>query len=582
MKALNGRRWAEKKPDLNNPVMLMLGCGLIFVVYLWLACSFLLSKAVWSPDEGAKLLQLHNLKWNKNILNFELAYPGMELDAELEYATSDPKTDLLEVRGGKWVFQRLPIFPILVFPFFRWLGYPGIYILPALFGALIGPLALLLISGSRRNLLMWLTISFGSPIFIYSIIYWEHTLVVALGLLAALLATWIGESVKIRPSREYIGWLLVGLLVSLGVFLRLEMIIFGTTLATACFFIYKEHRRGIMLAIGLVGLLLLLYQPAHKLLLGGEALPRNALFLFYPLAYLRHAGWQAVVDVLIGPAEDMAIQSGWPGVVWSIAAILAIITSLSWFQKQPWRNLHLTALTVSGVAALYFLIMPTEYRSAHGLIFTTPWALLGVTRAREVWSDSGQRGKVIVLTTILGLLGYIIGMVGFRASSPHGGLEWGTRLALVFYPLLAIIAAWGISKKSPAEKTIIIGLLILGIGFQVRGLLSIRQDKLMNDSINQVILDSPEYYTISNLWWLSLNSSPIYPAKAIQLAASPQEISTWIQLARRKGVKSFALLTEDAGMINQVIIQSSNLNLKMISTTNIGDLIHYRLAIDPP
>ena len=137
--------------------------GIAFMVYIALANLFLLPAAVWSPDEGAKLLQLKNLRWQNHELNIEILYPGTELDPELKFALSDPKLDLLQVVDGKLIFQRLPIFPLLEKPFFKLAGFPGLYLLPALCGALIGVIALLMILPDHRRALMWITIAFAPP-----------------------------------------------------------------------------------------------------------------------------------------------------------------------------------------------------------------------------------------------------------------------------------------------------------------------------------------------------------------------------------------------------------------------------------
>ena len=57
--------------------------GLIFFIYLGL--FFLTPKSVfWSPDEGAKLIQLQTLGWDQG-LHYQIPYPGYELDPSYQF-----------------------------------------------------------------------------------------------------------------------------------------------------------------------------------------------------------------------------------------------------------------------------------------------------------------------------------------------------------------------------------------------------------------------------------------------------------------------------------------------------------------
>ena len=64
-------------------------------------------------------------------------YPGLALDPPLEFALSEHPKDLLRVNTGELVFERLPIFPLLIWPLYKGFGIYGLYLLPALAGASI-------------------------------------------------------------------------------------------------------------------------------------------------------------------------------------------------------------------------------------------------------------------------------------------------------------------------------------------------------------------------------------------------------------------------------------------------------------
>jgi hypothetical protein len=157
---------------------------LALVVYLSLAWFILPPHAFWSPDEGAKLLQLQHLRLENGRLAYDIEYTGRQLDPELQFASMG----LLEINDKRLYLQRFPIFPWLTQPFFRWLGFPGLYVIPAIGGAVITVLTLQLLPPRGRRLALGVLVAFASPVLIYASIFWEHTLATGLCLAAAWLS----------------------------------------------------------------------------------------------------------------------------------------------------------------------------------------------------------------------------------------------------------------------------------------------------------------------------------------------------------------------------------------------------------
>ncbi len=555
---------------------------LALLVYLGIAWFVLPAQAVWSPDTGAKLLQLQNLRLEDERLVYDIRYPGRRFDPELQFAHSDQRRGLLTMRAGKLYFQRLPIFPLLSLPLFRWLGFRGLYLLPALGGAASGVLALALLRPRDRRFAMWMLIAFGSPVYIYATLFWEHTLAVALGLAAAWLAFRISSITQKSPLRKMSGWIAVGLVLGISAYVRLELVIFASASLFAHWVIGQDGRWGPALAGVMFGLAMLPYRPLHGLMFAGQEMPDNAVYLFYPFAYLADAGWRAVPDLLIGPFTDGAIDTGRLGILWTIAAVAAILAgNLDDTESPTLRIMYLTGLAINVVIGTVFLFDTTFYRSAHGLLFTTPWAILGLSRAREVWRRGDWRARVIVLSTILGLVGYTVGITVFRASSPHGGLEWGARFAMVFYPLLALIAAWdlGPKRRDVATIAIVSALMLLGLGFQARGIWTIRHDKRVNADLNRLLAEMPERYIVSDLQWIPPNVAPIYNQKQIFVTDTPEELEAWIDLAVKQDVRRFVLLTLNSALLNNVDQMASGYRLEVTDIRRVGPFQIFQVAI---
>jgi len=567
---------------MKHPSILLACASFALTVYLGLAWEWLVPEAVWSPDEGAKLLQLANLRLENGQLITSIPYLGQALDPNLEYALENPQKNPLSLYHGELTLIRLPVFPLLTWPFFRWLGLRGLYVLPALAGALSGLISLYLLAPDERRFSMWLLIAFGSPIFIYATIFWEHTLAVTLGLAGmwvAMQSCQTGNS-QTGSTLSLVRWLLTGALLSAAIYLRLEMIIFAIALLLACLYLTEKRKWGPLVAGGICVLALLAYQPLHKALFAGKTTPRNVEYVVkYPLAYLTYAKWRIIPDLLIGPGEEEAIDPGRPGALWAVAAVIAIAATFS--QSSIARRFYWLCLGVNSLAAVYFLFSNTFYRSAHGLLFTTPWVLAGITRMADVWKSQDERARIIVLTTALGLLGYTVGMIGLRASSPHGGLEWGARFAMVFYPLLALIALWKWKPGRRLEMGLVWVLILLGFCFQFRGLWTIHHDKTVNHNLNQAILASSDNHVISDLWWMPLNAAPIYSQKALFVASSAEEIARFAQTALDHGVGQFTLATLNPNLPADISAESQTLELRVMETFRVENLVIFRLIIIP-
>jgi len=213
-----------------------------FIIYLQIAWFILPPKTLWSPDEGPKFLQLTNLRIEKGHLAQDIVYPGKDIDPHLHFAQADPQWGFIRIRNEKQYFQRLPIFPAISLPFHKLFGMFGIYILPALGGALLGVFALGLLPPTDRRIAMWILIALGSPVFVYAVIFWEHTVASGVAMSGAWLGVQIGDIRRKAPIKKIFGWLTVGALFGLAIIMRLEIAFFAAAFLFSYWFIKKEGR----------------------------------------------------------------------------------------------------------------------------------------------------------------------------------------------------------------------------------------------------------------------------------------------------------------------------------------------------
>src|SRR5512147_331345 len=92
--------------------------------------------AFWSPDEGAKFIQLHSIHWERG-LRYTIPYAGAAIDPRFEfYPTRCRYEDLYPVRlpdGG--VKFHWPIwFSLVTRPLVDAFGHTGLYAIPLLSG----------------------------------------------------------------------------------------------------------------------------------------------------------------------------------------------------------------------------------------------------------------------------------------------------------------------------------------------------------------------------------------------------------------------------------------------------------------
>lgn len=530
---------------------------LSFFLYLAVSWFILDAQAVWSPDTGAKLLQLQSLRLEDGRFLYDILYQESYLDTDLVFAELDTRFGVLGVSDRELHFRRLPLFPLVTLPFFRWIGFYGLYLLPSVAGAATNFFTLSLLKSKERQFAMWVLIAFGSPIFIYSTLFWEHTIACCLAMAAVWFSFRITSAEVIAPAYRILHWTTVGLLLSLSTYFRLELSIFSGAFLASYWLLYSRYRRYVFWSGLIYGLTMAPYGALHNYLFS-QPIPDNAAYLFYPASYLKASKWQALPDLLVGPVTLESVNHGLLGWVWSLAAVIIIFLAFVFPGSSFTNRIKWIVLGITAIIASTFLFSPEPYRAAHGLLFTTPWVLLGLCRGRELWSQARRPVRVLILTTFLGLMIYTINIIGLRFGPPHGGLEWGARFAMIFYPMLALLTVWAFGpKRTLLTIPIVFTLVVVGLGFQVRGLITIHQDKQVNKQLNKVVLESPSQQIVSDIWWLRLNAAPIHGEKEIYLVDDFNSVANWIELATAHSIGDFTFVT-----FNETAVMQINQELK--------------------
>src|SRR5690349_20525163 len=206
----------EERAGRRRALLALLGVALV----LGAASIALPHDVFWHSDEGAKFIQLLNLRLGPGGLDTAIHYPGQALDPARQFVPFHPKQYRLDAAGN--IYLQWPIFlPLLAWPFYALFGLAGLYILP-LAGALAtcwGSYRLARAAGAPARW-AWLAIpllGLATPLGVYSWVFFEHTLAAALVAWAGLLLI---EGLAAGDGRRLAG---AGLLLGAAIYLRSEL-----------------------------------------------------------------------------------------------------------------------------------------------------------------------------------------------------------------------------------------------------------------------------------------------------------------------------------------------------------------------
>ena len=435
--------------------------ALVFLLYFSLA--IVKPKSIfWSLDEGGKWIYIENVLRTGNP-RAPLIYPGRYLDSDLESVAL-----YFYGRAGHQIYTWWPVgFPLITLPFYKLLGWAGLFFLPALAGAITvffsSKITEVLSHGSKNaTRAAAIILALATPVAFYSMTFWEHTLSVACAVFSLYLIL-ISEKGR---SLAALFW--GGVAGSLAIFFRPEagLVILGVGIA----FLVVNWRRAIPYAIG--GLLTTVPWLLANLWLTGHPFSSSidSVQSLNSFTALKSVGWRFIPYVLFNAPTIGAFDLG------DVRLILAtVLTGLAFLFGMHRKTFWLALVMSLGVTVICadVLLQPSLYRSVHGFILICPFVSFS---SLVIGTRAWQANKKFWIICGMGLIVYLIGYV-LRAWVSAGGLQWGPRYMLALYPIMIIASVCAIRDwvdQTPSRKRAIIlasaGLAVLvGIGFEIRG-----------------------------------------------------------------------------------------------------------------
>jgi hypothetical protein len=535
--------------------------ALLFAGAGYIAAAMLLPTSVfWSPDEGCKYIQLESLRWHDG-LRYEIAYPAAKYDPEFRYYPSSalyPQPRGRTGAGLNWSTWFMLVSKV----FHAVFGMPGLYVLPWIGGllsaAIAGWVAFRIEPAAGAPVL--LITALASPILVYSLLFWEHTLGTALGLAALVL--FAGFPLISRRK------LAAGAsCLALAVLLRQELILLAVAMGLVFFFQALRRRRdpeqiptGKSLragaaALALLALILFLSRLTDGLL-GNWVLAKES-FLLNQMRYwldspARAIEWIRMIPEALWEPTSILPQRA-PAWLSAFGTAGAALCLASIFIRR-----HRTVLLLGGslIVGLYSGVLNLIYpqHACHNLLTGAPLPILvfNLSAFRPLCQERSfaQLGKIAGTFALLAVAAYITTFF-FKGGSNGGGLEWGPRFLLTLYPLgLSFAGVSGVrlyrqysSAATRAGLRLLMLILVLsGAAFQVQGILQIRDSKARYLAVSNVLTEL-RLPVVTEPWSMPAHLAVWFLSHELYSIPSREGLEGWMRQAAGR-IQEFVLIPE--------------------------------------
>jgi hypothetical protein len=577
---------ASQESPISGAGWLPAAVALGGVLAIYVATLFTLHPSVfWSPDEGAKFVQMHSLLVNAPAAP-PIAYGAAASDPAFTFYPS--ASIYPQPRWPSGVRRHWPeVFPSLSLPFFRMLGIRGLYLIPLACGiltaALAGIMARRLTAGAEVPAI--LLSGLASPLYFHSALFLEHSLACALAL-GSLLCGWTAFRGSGRPSYIH----LAGAAACLAGFyaLRDEALIFLAAVACAGVATLTAGRRRTagLLGIAMVPLLLLAF-PAGSAASGGGG---RAAELFgdavNAMAGLKDTAlWrvlpQHTLHVLVNNPQEFGVPlpEEWAGT----CLFGLLLCALSPRVVAPRRfSCWLAGVCLVAAGGAYGLCLPDRYRAIHGLLLPMPGLALAWLPPPDD-TTRPARGERF-LTALLSLVLVLHVLATWLLRRPAGGPEWGLRYAMVAYLLASILGASAVVRFARAGTGwrrftglgLAAALLVLSCGFAMRGLFELQVTKRDLHAFEREIRKEG-LPVVTDQWWLAAALAPTFVrTEFYTLSPGTSDLTLWLD---RLGSRSPAFLYVSYNALTNSIGTTGGLTTTLAQRRVIQEMTFSRFTV---
>jgi len=472
----------------------------------------------WSPDSAVRFLQVEHLI-RSHSLDLAIPYPAASLDPDGRYFPLGPWFHF--TRAGRFFISYLPYFSIPSAALYRLFGFPGLLAIPVASGVGIVWITYHVLRRRAPGLAPAgaLAVGVGTPLLIYSAVFWDHAPAVLLSAGAlALLGDELDGPEPLRAWRVAAA----GALLGVGLSIRSEMYLL--TAAVGCAWICAAPRRW---AVGL------------RALGSGLAVPAAGAWAANTWLFGIPVGWkgQALITGRIGeavasvagrtPAPWLAERLGnayyqlaspdyytfnGPAVVGGL--ILALLLGLAGLLlRLGVRKRSNPLVALGGVLGLGTGLWIVSARTdVSGLLPAAPVVVLALLPGTGSAWERFQWAVCALFTAAVIVTG------------THGGMQWGPRYLLPILPALVWLAASALAHARvaappvwPMLRRAALALALVGVLTQALGTEQVWEATTVNARLNQWIRNLPADIVVTPIEWITLGAGPVFFEKRLML-----------------------------------------------------------------
>ena len=537
------RRLCSSRPTL----LALIAVGAVYVITL----ALLPEKGLWVVDNADKYLQMKAIEAS-NYSDYSIPWPGQAIDPTFKYRPiPDPFS---YVEHGKMYAFYPPFFATVSSFCFRAFGFRGLAILPLLASlAMLGGIAALA-RGLRRDgpspHVAVLVAGLCTPIWFYSVVFWEHTAAVCLSVWA------IFFYLRFAGSNSGKDLVVGSVLAVLAVYFRDELYLLCAVLVI-CASYWQKPRRLRSAAIACAAMVLALvplwlfqwkaigHPLGHHLgsMLASEsgigAHLRTRPIAFYNLfvaSTSRHwlsfvASGPFLVLLLLNPRFSRARHD----LVVPVFALVAV------------------GCSIVALAGYFTSASPIDYlvESCNSFLTVAPVLILAFVRLRIPDDPSERSAQALGVRRIWTIaVAYSAAYAVLAPELGTAGMHWGNRFLLGIYPLFGLLAAinvvdWGRGAGRRGWQWGIVALVvILSLAAQVYSLSLLHKKMDFSQRLNEEIHKRPEKVMITQVEWAPLDMYSEFNDKVIFLASTKEGFDQLVQTLGARGYDSALLVAQ--------------------------------------